>query len=87
MTKAADINDTLRTEGPDAVRARHDKAHKYNGGFGVFPFDSRFRLEPFDEVKLSTMPQLSGQGHHPAQPAWPSSGGRRNAARASGRSI
>ena len=27
-----DINDTLRQEGPDAVRARHDKAHsKANG--------------------------------------------------------
>jgi putative DNA primase/helicase len=24
----ADINDTLRAEGPDAVRARHDRAHK-----------------------------------------------------------
>jgi hypothetical protein len=26
-----DINDTLRNEGPDAVRARHDKAWKANG--------------------------------------------------------
>src|SRR5262245_40023732 len=26
-----DINDTLRSEGPDAVRARHDQAHKLNG--------------------------------------------------------
>lgn len=33
MTKASpDINDTLRESGPDAVRARHDKAHsKANG--------------------------------------------------------
>ena len=30
--KAPDINDTLRTEGPDAVRARHDRAQKHNGG-------------------------------------------------------
>jgi len=27
--KAADINDTLRAEGDAAVRARHDRAHKY----------------------------------------------------------
>lgn len=27
MTKGPDINDTLQTEGSDAVRARHDKAH------------------------------------------------------------
>jgi AAA domain len=26
-----DINDTLRTEGVDAVRARHDRARRYNG--------------------------------------------------------
>jgi hypothetical protein len=26
--KAPDVNDTLRSEGPDAVRARHDAAHK-----------------------------------------------------------
>src|SRR5262245_36225897 len=32
MSKAQpDINDTLRAEGPDAVRARHDQAHKANG--------------------------------------------------------
>jgi putative DNA primase/helicase len=29
MTEFRDINDTLRTEGPDAVRARHDGARKY----------------------------------------------------------
>src|SRR4051794_13297070 len=27
-----DINDTLRDEGPDAVRKRHDKARKYEPG-------------------------------------------------------
>jgi hypothetical protein len=28
MTKGPDINDTLQTEGPDTVRARHDRAHQ-----------------------------------------------------------
>jgi putative DNA primase/helicase len=32
MTKTFDdVNDTLRKEGPEAVRARHDRAKKYNG--------------------------------------------------------
>jgi hypothetical protein len=31
MKAHADINDTLREAGPDAVRARHDVAHKLNG--------------------------------------------------------
>jgi AAA domain len=32
MTKAFDdVNDTLRKEGPDGVRARHDRARKYEG--------------------------------------------------------
>jgi hypothetical protein len=35
MKDSPDINDTLRAEGPDAVRARHDKAAKYNGGNGA----------------------------------------------------
>jgi hypothetical protein len=33
----ADVNDTLRTEGVDAVRARHDKASKFNSGTTVRP--------------------------------------------------
>jgi len=32
-----DINDTLRAEGPDAVRARHDKAKKFNSGNTAAP--------------------------------------------------
>jgi AAA domain len=32
MKARPDINDTLRNNGPDAVRARHDKAHKFNSG-------------------------------------------------------
>ena len=31
MKARPDINDTLRTQGADAVRARSDKARKYNG--------------------------------------------------------
>jgi putative DNA primase/helicase len=31
MKEHPDINDTLRSEGPEAVRGRHDKAPKYNG--------------------------------------------------------
>jgi predicted P-loop ATPase len=32
MTKATpDLNDTLKNEGPDAVRKRHDKAKRFNG--------------------------------------------------------
>ena len=31
MKARPDINDTLRSEGPAAVRARHDQAHKANG--------------------------------------------------------
>ena len=29
MKERPDINDTLRDEGADAVRDRHDKSHKY----------------------------------------------------------
>jgi hypothetical protein len=45
-----DINDTLRSEGIDAVRARHDKAGK--GNSGTKP--PRFKLKRFAEIKLST---------------------------------
>jgi hypothetical protein len=33
MKAHADVNDTLRNEGPDAVRARHDQAHKGNSAW------------------------------------------------------
>jgi hypothetical protein len=35
MTKSPDINETLQTEGPDAVRARHDRAHSKPTAAGV----------------------------------------------------
>ena len=31
MKEAPDINDTLRNEGEDAARKRHDRAQKFNG--------------------------------------------------------
>jgi hypothetical protein len=30
MKESPDINDTLRTEGEDAARARHDRAQRFN---------------------------------------------------------
>jgi putative DNA primase/helicase len=50
MTKAFDdVNDTLRKEGPDGVRARHDRARKYeskaNGGGNIEPRPPQFTDE------------------------------------------
>ena len=47
MKEHPDINDTLRAEGPDAVRTRHDQAHKPNGKA------RQFVLTPFDAITLS----------------------------------
>jgi AAA domain len=57
----ADVNDTLRDGGPDAVRARHDRAkpHKPNGKETHSP---RFRLVPFREIKISTVPAYLVKG-------------------------
>ena len=53
-----DTNDTMRQEGPDALRARHDRSRKYQSGNGqnteggiVGP---RIKLIAFDEIKLTT---------------------------------
>jgi hypothetical protein len=46
-----DINDTLRSEGPDAVRARHDGAKKYNGPNAA---GSAFQLIPFRDLRPNT---------------------------------
>lgn len=43
MKKHPDVNDTLRDEGPDAVRARHDKAQKYNGSNNRCEVDADLR--------------------------------------------
>lgn len=53
-----DVNQTLCTEGPDAVRERHDHAHKANGQSG----SSRFRLIAFADIKLSTTPNYVVKG-------------------------
>ena len=59
--KAPDINDTLRAEGPDAVRARHDQAHKLKGA------GRRFQLIPFEAIKLSTAPNYLVKGILPRE--------------------
>jgi hypothetical protein len=53
MKAHPDINDTLQREGPDAVRARHDRARKYQPTDG----EQRERKPPykfimFDDIKL-----------------------------------
>jgi AAA domain len=51
-----DINDTLRSEGPEAVRGRHDRAQKYpgNGQDKPAPKGQRFPLLPFHKLTLKT---------------------------------
>jgi len=53
-----DINDTLRAEGPHAVRARYDRAPKFNDG----KHQQRFTLKPFEAIKLSTAPNYLVKG-------------------------
>jgi hypothetical protein len=57
-----DINDTLRNEGPDAVRARHDRAWAHAGNGNGQDKNSRFQLKPFDEITLSTAPNYLVKG-------------------------
>jgi hypothetical protein len=45
MKAHPDVNDTLRAEGTDAVRARHDRAKKYYGA-GGHAQDSDRKVEP-----------------------------------------
>jgi AAA domain len=51
-----DINDTLRNEGPEAVRGRHDRAQKYsgNGQDKRGRKGQRFPLLPFHKLTLRT---------------------------------
>jgi hypothetical protein len=53
--KGEDINDTLRTKGPDATRIRLGKAQKYksNGGGGTSVGEDAVQLEDF----IAYMPQ------------------------------
>ena len=45
MKAHPDVNDTLRADGTDAVRARHDRAKKYDGA-GGHAQDSDWKVEP-----------------------------------------
>jgi AAA domain len=53
-----DINDTLRTEGVDAARARHDQARRYNGQSDADETANkpRFQLVPFDQLRPGKEP-------------------------------
>jgi hypothetical protein len=56
MKVRPDINDTLRTEGPDAVRRRHDKARPHQGKVNgkADTTGPRFKLVRFRELLLGT---------------------------------
>jgi RecA-family ATPase len=64
MKDHPDINDTLRTEGPEAVRARHDKAHskKANGQDNAKkPDDSDiYSVQTLRTEKFPTLKQIAG---------------------------
>jgi AAA domain len=60
-TGKADVNDTLRAGGSDAVRARHDKACKYNSGDAI-SFEPRFTLKQFKAIVLTTVPSYLVKG-------------------------
>ena len=45
MTEKHDVNDTLRTDGPDAVRERHDRAQKYQNDKAPRPHGGDQRLD------------------------------------------
>jgi hypothetical protein len=64
MKEHPDINDTLRSEGPEAVRGRHDRAQKYPGnGQGKSSHKrQRFPLIPFRELTPKTSSAYLVQG-------------------------
>jgi hypothetical protein len=82
MKSAPDINDTHRTNGDDGVRARHDRARKFNGGasdggnghntrnFGEQQQQeqkkNRFNLIPFDQIKRKAAASYLIKGVIPA---------------------
>ncbi|WP_271582671.1 DUF3631 domain-containing protein [Bradyrhizobium sp. CCBAU 45389] len=56
MTKAPDINATLTAQGPDAVRARHDQAHRKQGALildDVLRFLRRFVSYPSGHASVA----------------------------------
>jgi len=56
-----DVNDTLRSEGADAVRRRHDKAKKINSGDDI-SFDPKFTIKRFDDITITTTPNYLIKG-------------------------
>jgi hypothetical protein len=54
-----DINDTLRAEGVDGVRARHDRAQKFNGA--VFPAANYDALNRDFDIPLREVGTWNGQ--------------------------
>jgi hypothetical protein len=60
MKTRPDVNDTLRAKGADAVRARGDKAQKWNGA--AQEAAGRFKLIAFENIRLSTAPNYSIKG-------------------------
>jgi hypothetical protein len=83
MSKAQpDINDTLRQEGPDAVRARHDKAHsKANGKAADTTFPARSLAQvrevftksfgnEFDMATLDAVLAVTAAAKLGGDPAW-----------------
>jgi hypothetical protein len=72
-----DVNDTLRGEGPDAVRERHDKAHKLNGGHpagttleDVHEVFKRWLGEDYDLNVLNAVIAVAVAERLPGDPAW-----------------
>ena len=69
MTPGPDINDTLLSEGEDAVRARSDRAKRYNGNASTLPYVN-LTIDPIpprewtvlDRVPGRNVTLLSGEG-------------------------
>jgi AAA domain len=65
MKMRPDVNDVLQSEDEAAVRARIDRATKYNGptnGQNGEKNSLRFQLKPFDAITLSTEPNYLVKG-------------------------
>src|SRR5215510_6828331 len=71
-----DINETLRTEGEDAVRARSDRAKKYTGNGKADDeqpsdapqtYDPRFKLTRFKDITPNTAPNYLVKGIIPRE--------------------
>jgi hypothetical protein len=82
MKSFADINDTLRTEGADAVRARHDAAHKKAKADGkgehhapcslaeVHEVFRRWLGDDFDIITLDAVLAVAAAEKLPGDPPW-----------------